>query len=150
MKTSGMKIGELATRAGVSVRSLRYYEQQGLLNPERTRAGHRLYTAEQQALVCEIRNLFEAGFCSAVIQELLPALQDPSKDRHVLLKSLAAAEARLESEKRSVEAELANLQRLRNRLGLAPDMHVTPHNGCHDDFKASEAVTFDHRDRRLR
>ena len=30
-----MRIGELAEQAGVSVRSLRYYEQHGLLEPER-------------------------------------------------------------------------------------------------------------------
>lgn len=150
METRGIKIGELATLTGVSVRSLRYYEQQGLLNPERTRAGHRVYTVEQQILVAEIRNLFEAGFCSSVIQKLLPALQGPNTDRSLLLKSLTAAEARLESEKRAVEVELANLQRLRNRLGLAPDTHVTLHDGCHDSSKASETIAFDHRDRRLR
>lgn len=149
-ETSGMKIGELAARSGVSVRSLRYYEQQGLLTPERTRAGHRVYTAEQQVLVSEIRSLLEAGFCSSVIQELLPALQRPEKDRHLLLKALSAAEARLESEKRSVEAEIANLERLRNRLGLAPDMHVIPQDVSHDSSPASQTVTFDHRDRRLR
>ncbi|TVU59258.1 MerR family DNA-binding transcriptional regulator [Paenarthrobacter nitroguajacolicus] len=38
-----MRIGELSTRTGVSVRSLRYYEQQLLVEPQRTSAGHRIY-----------------------------------------------------------------------------------------------------------
>lgn len=38
-----MKIGELAKATGVSVRSLRYYEQQGLLTAERTENGYREY-----------------------------------------------------------------------------------------------------------
>jgi DNA-binding transcriptional MerR regulator len=39
-----LKIGELAQRTGVSVRSLRYYEQQGLLAPVRHENGYREYT----------------------------------------------------------------------------------------------------------
>ncbi|BBH19356.1 MerR family transcriptional regulator [Paenibacillus baekrokdamisoli] len=38
-----MKIGELSERTGVSVRSLRYYEQQGLLQPGRLTNGYRMY-----------------------------------------------------------------------------------------------------------
>ncbi|QSF45479.1 MerR family transcriptional regulator [Paenibacillus tianjinensis] len=39
-----MKIGELAARTGVSVRSLRYYERQGLLTPLREANGYREYS----------------------------------------------------------------------------------------------------------
>ncbi|MFB6640979.1 MerR family DNA-binding transcriptional regulator [Streptomyces chartreusis] len=38
-----MKIGELSSRTGVSVRLLRYYEEQGLLLSQRTAGGHRSY-----------------------------------------------------------------------------------------------------------
>ncbi|MGH3121741.1 MAG: MerR family DNA-binding transcriptional regulator, partial [Streptosporangiaceae bacterium] len=34
-----MRIGELASKTGASVRSLRYYEQQGLLAAERSPSG---------------------------------------------------------------------------------------------------------------
>lgn len=45
-----MKIGELSARTGVSIRSLRYYEQQGLLAPARHENGYREYSplAEEQ------------------------------------------------------------------------------------------------------
>ncbi|UQZ32780.1 MerR family transcriptional regulator [Paenibacillus sp. PK3_47] len=39
-----MKIGELAARTGVSVRSLRYYEDQGLIAPLRQANGYRQYS----------------------------------------------------------------------------------------------------------
>lgn len=39
-----MKIGELAARTGVSVRSLRYYEHQGLIAPLRQANGYREYS----------------------------------------------------------------------------------------------------------
>ena len=145
-----MRIGELAARTGASVRSLRYYEQQGLLDPQRSLAGHRLFAIEHQALVVQIQELFQAGFCSSVIQALLPALGDPPHDEELLRASLSAAQARLESEKHSIEAELVALQRLRNRLGLAPDTHVAVQDEVRDPSPASQAAAFDHRDRRLR
>lgn len=45
-----MKIGELSALTGVSLRSLRYYEQQGLLSPARHTNGYREYSplAEEQ------------------------------------------------------------------------------------------------------
>ncbi|MHA6534472.1 MerR family transcriptional regulator [Paenibacillus sp. BAC0078] len=39
-----MKIGELAAKTGVSVRSLRYYERQGLIAPLRQANGYREYS----------------------------------------------------------------------------------------------------------
>lgn len=145
-----MRIGELAALTGVSVRSLRYYEKQGLIDPQRTLAAHRVYSIEHQALVVQIQELFQAGFCSSVIRELLPALTDPRSDDKQIRASLAAAQARLESEKHSIDTELAALQGLQSRLGLAPDTHVTPQDETHDILPASQTATFDHRDRRLR
>ncbi|MEV0586877.1 MerR family transcriptional regulator [Nonomuraea sp. NPDC050310] len=57
-----MRIGELARRAGVSPRSLRYYEQHGLLSARRGGNGYREYTEEDVKLVTEIRALLSIGF----------------------------------------------------------------------------------------
>ena len=145
-----MKIGELATRTGVSVRSLRYYEQQGLLSPERTPAGHRVFSAQHQITVAHIRELLESGFCSSVIRLLLPALMDAQGDSELLRDSFAAAEARLRSEIASIETELSVLSAFRDRLRLAPDMHVRSEDGGYEHLLASPPTTVDHRDRRLR
>ena len=145
-----MKIGELATLTGVSVRSLRYYEQQGLLAPERSAAGHRVFTVQHRDSVAYIRELLEAGFCSSVIRLILPALADPQRDEALLRNSFAAAEARLKSEIASIETELSTLRSLRDRFVLAPDMHVMPEDSEHEALTTSPAVAADHRDRRLR
>nr|WP_206516770.1 MerR family transcriptional regulator [Brachybacterium saurashtrense] len=79
-----VRIGELAARTGVSPRSLRYYEQHGLLDPERIASGQRVYTAVHESTVRRIQELFGAGFCSAVIQELLPAMSVPDPDAALL------------------------------------------------------------------
>src|SRR5688572_2880014 len=54
----GMRIGELAKRTGVSERSLRYYEKQGLLTAERTLGGHRDYPDGAVDRVIRIQELF--------------------------------------------------------------------------------------------
>lgn len=69
-----MKIGELARRAGVSVRALRYYEEQGLLAPERTPSGQRRYTEETVEVVRLFQRFYAAGLSSRSIAALLPCV----------------------------------------------------------------------------
>ncbi|URM96383.1 MerR family transcriptional regulator [Actinomadura madurae] len=71
-----MRIGELAKRTGVSERSLRYYEQQGLLAPDRTPGGHRDYPERAVDRVIRIQELFAAGLTSKKIARLLPCMRD--------------------------------------------------------------------------
>ena len=67
-------IGELSARTGVSARSLRYYEEQALLTPARTAAGHRRFDAEAVDRVLLVQRLFAAGLTSTEIAPLLPPL----------------------------------------------------------------------------
>ncbi|MDT0318246.1 MULTISPECIES: MerR family transcriptional regulator [unclassified Streptomyces] len=71
-----MRVGELARRTGVSERSLRYYEQQGLLRAERTPGGHREYGDWAVDRVVRIQALYAAGLNSATIARLLPCMRD--------------------------------------------------------------------------
>jgi DNA-binding transcriptional MerR regulator len=72
-----MRIGELARRSGVSERSLRYYEKQGMLVSSRTQGGHRDYPERAVDRVILIQQLFAAGLHSAKIAQLLPCMRDP-------------------------------------------------------------------------
>ena len=67
-----MRIGELAARSGVSVRALRYYEEQGLLIPERSPSGQRHYPDTAVDLVRFFQQMYAAGLTSKNIAELLP------------------------------------------------------------------------------
>lgn len=67
-----MKIGELAAASKVSVRLLRYYEEQGLLTSERTGGGHRQYDTDAVTTVARIRTLLAAGLPTKVIRDLIP------------------------------------------------------------------------------
>jgi DNA-binding transcriptional MerR regulator len=71
-----MRIGELSRRTGVSERSLRYYEQRGLLVSDRTPSGQRQYRDAAVDRVIHIQELFAAGLNSQTIADLLPCMRD--------------------------------------------------------------------------
>lgn len=74
-----MRIGELAARTGVSVRSLRYYEEQGLLTSTRSPAGQRRYTEHEIERVQFIQRMYAAGLSSTTILQVLPCVESPSE-----------------------------------------------------------------------
>jgi DNA-binding transcriptional MerR regulator len=70
-----MRIGELALKAGVSVRALRYYEEKGMLVPERSTGGHRHYGDRSVNLVWLIQQFYAAGLSSRSILSILPCVE---------------------------------------------------------------------------
>jgi len=78
-----MRIGELARHSGVSERMLRYYEQQGLLEPNRTDAGYRDYGPAQLLAAVRIRQLNESGLKLSAIRVLLPCMRGDAPARFV-------------------------------------------------------------------
>ncbi|WP_231902748.1 MerR family transcriptional regulator [Microbacterium sp. TNHR37B] len=147
-----LTIGELAARTGASVRSLRYYEQHGLLRPDRTEGGWRFYSANDVQIVAQIQELLRAGFCSTVIRGLLLPLECPAENGGLLREAFAAARVRLESERDAIDAELKVLAALEDRVRVATDTHVRSEDREHDRCTRprTETTPFDHRDRRLR
>ncbi|MCJ2056644.1 MerR family transcriptional regulator [Methylobacterium sp. J-048] len=70
-----MRIGELARRTGVSVRMLRFYEQEGLLRPPRRESGQRDYSDDDARQVRRIRALNTAGLTLRAIRIVLPCVK---------------------------------------------------------------------------
>lgn len=69
------KVGELARRAGLSVRTLHWYDEIGLLTPScHSEAGHRLYTAADVARLQQILSLRQLGF---TLEEVRNCLDHP-------------------------------------------------------------------------
>ena len=99
-----MRIGELAAATGVSTRSLRYYEQQGLIRATRTPSGWREFDPSTVDRVILIQHLYAAGIPSPTIDELLPCLDAPPSERNGVLEDLLAAQvARLEAKRRELD-----------------------------------------------
>jgi DNA-binding transcriptional MerR regulator len=63
MRNEALKVGELARRAGLTVRTLHHYDEIGLLNPSlHSEGGHRLYTADDVARLQQVMSMRQLGF----------------------------------------------------------------------------------------
>ncbi|MFE0805342.1 MerR family transcriptional regulator [Streptomyces sp. NPDC058812] len=113
-----MRIGELARVTGVSVRLLRYYEEQGLLAPHRAGGGHRHYTEAAVTEVARIRTLLAAGLPTRVIRELLPCLLGDGPEVDVCVQD------RLRERLADLDARITGLQQARAALGELLDASV--------------------------
>jgi len=71
-----MLIGQLATAAGISRDTLRFYEQQGLIRARRLDNGYRDYPEEVLMLVNYIRTAQQLGFTLMEIGHKLPDIWD--------------------------------------------------------------------------
>lgn len=114
-----MRIGELAQATGVSVRSLRYYEAQGLIRSTRHGNGWRDFPADAIERVVMVQHLLAAGLCTATIEELLPCLEaSPAERTGVLEDLLEQEEQRLQAKRRDLDREIDILQTLRADTAL--------------------------------
>lgn len=114
-----MRIGELAEASGVSPRSLRYYEETGLIRSDRTPGGWRDFDESMVERVITIQYLFAAGLHSTTIIELLPCLEAPPSQRTGLLEQLLDQEVdRLEGKRRELDRELDTLRELQGDTAL--------------------------------
>lgn len=95
----GMRIGEVASASGLTVRTLHHYEQIGLLvASQRSAAGHRFYVDADVQRLYRIRLLSELGLRLA---EVSRALDDPAWDLGAVVSThLHELERRLETEGR--------------------------------------------------
>jgi len=111
-----MRIGELAKATGVSTRSLRYYEEQGLLPARRRANGYREYDEQAIPLVAFIQDLYRAGLPSELVREIIPCTgPDAEQGDCAALAArvervrdrLATQEQRLAEQRRTLERYLA-------------------------------------------
>lgn len=72
MRFNGMTVGELSQQTGLTIRTLHYYDEIGLLKPSlRTEAGYRVYTAGDLGRLQQVLLLRELGFSLAEIRQCL-------------------------------------------------------------------------------
>ena len=109
-------IGDLAREFGVSLRTLRFYEDRGLLKPQRAGAS-RLYDGAQRARLELILKGKQLGFTLAEIQRLLerPERGEGAPKLRLSRKQIDDQLAHLERQKAEIEAAIAELQSQRQR-----------------------------------
>lgn len=116
-------IGEVAERTGLSLRTLRHYDEVGLVKPsDRTDAGYRLYTDADVERILLIRRMKPLGFSLEQMGEVLTARAALTKDpsdataRAALDSFVADAEQRREKLASQLEAAEELIERLASPL----------------------------------
>lgn len=108
-----MRIGEVASRSGVSARMLRHYEAVGLVTPSgRSSAGYREYGANDIVRIFHVESLRALGLS---LREVRQALDDPTFAPGDVVADLAAR-----TEQR-IDRERDLLERLRRVADSGPD-----------------------------
>ncbi|TDE43084.1 MerR family transcriptional regulator [Nonomuraea mesophila] len=119
-----MRIGEVADKAGVSVRALRYYEEQDLLQACRSPSGQRHYPDTAVGRVRLIQQLYAAGLPSRVVREVLPCVDSGAAQAPPELLD------RLTSERVRIDQQITDLLAARDRLDDVIANAVDPGPGC--------------------
>ncbi|WP_234042758.1 MerR family transcriptional regulator [Streptomyces marianii] len=118
-----MQIGEVAARTELSLRTIRHYEENGLVVPSaRSQGGFRLYTEADVARLMVIRRMKPLGFTLEQMRDLLEATD--RLDAGTVLDA-DELEALLHRVRRYQQAATEQVERLRVQLARAEDFAAT-------------------------
>lgn len=106
-----LQIGQLAKRAGVTPKTIRYYEQVGLLpEPARSKGGYRLYGADDEERLRFISTARRTGFTLGEIKEILAL-----RERGVV--PCDYVREAIQRRRSEVDQQLTELRQLKRELG---------------------------------
>lgn len=126
-----MQIGEIARRAGVTTKAVRYYEQLGLVDPTRALNGYRDYDEDDVRIVAEIHDLAGMGITAGKTRPFIECLELGHTRSDDCVSSLAAYRDSIADIDRAVAALMSRRRRLVERLessaarGFATEPTVT-------------------------
>lgn len=93
-----MTVGEIAKKMGITVRTLQYYDKEGLLSPSaQSTGGRRLYTDKDLVELHQILSLKTLGFSLDDIKSRLVSLETPSEVAEALAKQEQETDRKIEA-----------------------------------------------------
>ncbi len=105
-------ISELANELDISTRSIRFYEEKGLIMPERSKGNHRVYTKRNRARLKLILRGKRLGYSLNEISEMIGLANVDMKEEDQLKKSLEYGEKKLAE----IDERMESLQTLKDDL----------------------------------
>lgn len=112
---SAYKIGEVADSLGTTIRAVRYYEEEGLLQPLRTAGGTRLYNQRHISRLKSILHLAENGFSLESIR-LISSIRETCKTGDESSKKVSA---QLDDKIKQLSARIRELEHLKEEVAQA-------------------------------
>ena len=108
-----MTVGEVAKKMGVTVRTLQYYDKEGLLSPSaESEGGRRLYTDKDLITLHQIISLKSLGFSLEDIKERLISLETPADVANALTEQADDIRKKIEQ----LEAALSAIEQLKTEV----------------------------------
>lgn len=108
-----MTVGEIAKKMGVTVRTLQYYDKEGLLTPSaESEGGRRLYTDKDLITLHQILSLKSLGFSLDDIKQRLTSLETPREVADALTEQAAAIRKKIDQ----LTASLTATERLKEEV----------------------------------
>lgn len=116
-----MKIGEVAERSGIPLKTIRYYEDMGLVRPQRSGNGYRAFRVTDLHKLAFLGRARALGFSIEDCQTLLSLYEDESRES-------AQVKAVAEEHLTAIDDKIAQLQSMRETLS-----HLV--RSCHGDHR---------------
>jgi MerR family transcriptional regulator, mercuric resistance operon regulatory protein len=126
--TTELRVGQVASAAGVKLETVRYYERRGLLaRPQRSLGGHRLYPPAAITQLRVIKTAQRLGFTLTEVADLLElGIHHHHQNQHGGHQRPTGLQARAADKLAEVEQRIADLDVIRTTLRQALDA------GCDD------------------
>jgi DNA-binding transcriptional MerR regulator len=128
MSPEYLKIGEVAEILNTTVRTIRYYEEEGLLVPHRTEGGTRLYSEHLVDRLSAILHLVENGFSLGLIGSIGNTRQSCATGDESSKKITALINSAITD----IEAKITDLESLKSEL-IASRKLVCRCKGCSNE-----------------
>jgi MerR family transcriptional regulator, copper efflux regulator len=121
-----MRIGQLARRAGVTTRTVRYYEGLGLLSSRREGSGHRQYDEQVLLRLQKIDWLKGMGLTLEEIREVIPLYFGDHTGTRGRKKMITLLERRLAQTEERIEGLVSHRDELRAAIGRLREKVAEP------------------------
>jgi MerR family copper efflux transcriptional regulator len=127
-----MRIGELAERAGISTKAIRYYEQIGILTePARTTSGYRTYDETALGRLGFVRAAQALGLTLGEIRQIIAFRDDGAAPCDHVTALLQRRAAELERRIAELQQLRGELQQLAERATTLDPEQCPPERVCH-------------------
>lgn len=146
-----MTVGEVAKKIGVTVRTLQYYDKEGLLSPSaESEGGRRLYTDKDLVTLHQIISLKSLGFSLDDIKQRLISLETPTDVANALTEQADDIRRKIEQLTASLtaleqlKAEVLQMQTVNFKKYADIIVNLQMKNGLYYLIKRFDDDTLDH------